>query len=194
MKKIALINGGHTLVDDEDYDHFKDDRWFWLRLPGGNTKYVIRRIQKPDGTSTKEYLHRLIMGLSPGDPEEVDHRNRKGLDNQRDNLRVLTVAQNQQNTIPRSDCTSGCRGVHKHHGAGKWRAKIDHGGKRVHLGLYDTKWEACEAYNIASKALHQYGRQNKIPQGKRPTRKERRSIHQKVNEYLEANADLETLA
>lgn len=193
MKKIPLINGGHTLVDDDDYEKYKDDRWFWIKLPGGNTKYAIRRLQKPDGTSSKEYLHRLIMGVEEGDPREVDHENRKGLDNQKDNLRILTVAQNQQNTVPRSDCTSKCRGVHWHKGAKRWRAKIDHEGQRFHLGLYRTKWEACLAYNIGSKALHFYGRANKIPKDKKPTGKERAEIERKVRQYLEASGNLEPL-
>lgn len=49
---------------------------------------------KRDGRNVS--LHRELLSLGPGDPE-VDHINGDPLDNRRDNLRVVTHAQNGQN-------------------------------------------------------------------------------------------------
>ena len=60
------------------------------------TTHTKRYVHSAAGGKTL-YLHRLIMGLTPGDGLEVDHLNGNGLDNRRENLRVVTHAQNHQN-------------------------------------------------------------------------------------------------
>ena len=190
MKKLELVNGGYALVDNEDYPKLKDYRWFKVQIPGGHTPYVLRRFTE-DGESKKVYLHKQIMGVPLGSEFEVDHENRNGLDCRRKNLRVLTTAENQENTKVRTDSSSGYRGVYFHKGAGKWRAKIDLRGKRVHLGLYTNKNKAAYAYNVASEILHQYGRPNKISPSRLPSRGDRVKIKRKVKEFIDRSGVLE---
>lgn len=84
MKAIPLVNGGETLVDDEDFARFGHLPWKQNR--GG---YVSRTWGKKEGgTGETLYLARLIMGAGPG--EDVHHVDRNPLNNQRRNLECLT--------------------------------------------------------------------------------------------------------
>lgn len=92
MQRIPLHRRGgiaaYTLVDDVDWERFKDIRWH-PRSPLGYASAVI------DGRI--EYMHRLILGLGPGSDLECDHINRDPLDNRRCNLRAVTHAENMRN-------------------------------------------------------------------------------------------------
>lgn len=86
-------------------------------------------------------MHRFILGLD--DPkEQVDHRDRNRLNNQRTNLRTGTDADNRQNLSPIG------RGVSRHRGVTwcprnrKWRVRHRLNGKWVHLGLFSDEEEA----------------------------------------------------
>lgn len=94
------------------------------------------------------YLHRLLMGLRPGDPREVDHINRDRLDNTRANLRITTA--NQQNVAPRS--TTGVRNVTRTR-AGTYKVGIHAGGAHVHIGTFTTLAEADRAAKEARRRL-----------------------------------------
>ena len=56
----------------------------WYLLGG----YVGRAVPRPDGGQTAELMHRVILGLAPGDGLEGDHINLDKLDNRRSNLGV----------------------------------------------------------------------------------------------------------
>jgi hypothetical protein len=89
-------------------------------------------------------MHRLIMGAEPG--QEIDHINGNGLDNRKENLRVATRKENQQNRhITWGNSTY--KGVYWEKQKNKWRARIFVSGKCVHLGFFLTEKEAAVAYN-----------------------------------------------
>lgn len=54
-------------------------------------------------------LHRIIMDAKSG--EVVDHINRNGLDNTRDNLRIVNTSINNRNANLRTDNSTGVKGV-----------------------------------------------------------------------------------
>lgn len=54
----------------------------------------VRQPGKPWPVRRNVYLHREIMGLEYGDPLQVDHLNRDPADNRRENLEVVTQAEN----------------------------------------------------------------------------------------------------
>jgi len=104
-------------------------------------------------------MHRLILAAGPG--EAIDHRDRNGLNNQRENLRFATASQNQANRKP-SGGKSAYKGVFLH-ACGRWHAQITINGVQQSLGLYHTEEDATRAYNAAAIAGSQeYARPNPV--------------------------------
>ncbi len=87
-----------------------------------------------------------IVGKSGGD-DCIDHINGNKLDNRVENLRITTHQKNNQNqTRAKGYCWI------KH--AKKWIAYIVVNYKRIHLGYYDTKEDAHQAYLNAKPIYH----------------------------------------
>jgi hypothetical protein len=85
-------------------------------------------------------MHREIMHAPDG--MVVDHKNRNGIDNRPDNLRVCTPAQNEYNKAPRGK-RSRFKGVYPD--GDKWYAMIKHKGETYYLGTFDDEVEAAKA-------------------------------------------------
>lgn len=91
--------------------------------------------------------HRIIWVMFVGDiPSnmQVDHRDRNPFNNRMDNLRLVTCAQNQWNRKPCRKKSSLPMGVHSEYG--KYGASIQHLGKAIRLGTFDSPDEASRAY------------------------------------------------
>ena len=86
--EIKLTQGYVATIDDEDAALVKQHRWRVLIQP--HTAYAIARLPRVDGKQRSLYMHRLVLGAIPG--EWVEHLDRNGLNNRRDNLRVRTAA------------------------------------------------------------------------------------------------------
>lgn len=134
MKRIPLrrLDGSiraHALVDDEDFERVSGMRW-----SVNGRGYVTG-----DWDGRREALHRVVMGLVPGDGLEVDHENRDRLDCTRGNLRVTTRAGNAQNTVARPGARSRFRGVSWFRARGYWRARYD----RVTVGYHRDEVQAA---------------------------------------------------
>lgn len=148
MKRIPLHTRdgsvrAFALVDDEDFDKLGHLRWY---LSNG---YVRRNLPRDAGPRRGETLHRELMGLTPGDGLEVDHKNGDKLDNRRQNLRVTDDAGNAANLHgPRASRfgrrTSRFRGVCLHRPSGKWRATVRVNGRQYSLGHHDDEEAAAE--------------------------------------------------
>lgn len=93
----------------------------------------------------KYYAHiiiwRIVTGCWPD--SEIDHIDRNPENNQWANLRVATNSQNRANRGLFKNSLSKSKGVNFHKPSGKWRARV----KGNHIGIFDTKLEAVEAYN-----------------------------------------------
>jgi len=142
MKEIKLTQGYVTYVDDADYEWLMQYRWCANNC--GGRLYASRW----DGKSKRNVLmHRMI--LNPASGLLTDHIDGDGLNNQRCNLRAVTVRQNSHNlNIPVS---SRYPGVHWFSGnaVNRWRSSVRIGNKRKHLGCFLTEEEAFEAYQNA---------------------------------------------
>lgn len=129
-KKIFIA---YAVVDDVDSAWAKFN---WHLTKAG---YVYRNL----GRGRTAYLHRDIMGASKG--IQVDHEDGNPLNNRRNNLRLVTRAQQQQNLASHCDSTSRHRGVHWDAQRQRWSAEVMVAGKRYRLGRFRTEQEAAEA-------------------------------------------------
>ena len=139
MKK----SDAHILLDPEDA---------WLLETNWRVKdgYAYRKIYTHKVRKSPRFkdipFHRIIMGLGHGsvDKRQVDHINRNKLDNRRDNLRVVSKAQNAQNVGAQRRNKSGLRGAQLHKPSGRWRAIVRKDGRLISLGYHDTPQAAYE--------------------------------------------------
>lgn len=133
------ITGGHVILID-DADRNLAERHVWHAIPARSTFYA-----QASGLPNL-YLHRLLADPAAG--QLVDHWNRNGLDNRRENLRLCTQSQNKANMPAPASNTSGYKGVSRHRN--KWSACITVDYQQRHLGHYDDPWDAAQAYNAAA--------------------------------------------
>ena|SRR5690606_4469978 len=148
MKEIPLTKGYVAIVDDEDYEWLS--QWKWRASVSPHTVYAIRWSPMENGKRHLIHMHREILGAPRG--TEVDHIDRDGLNNTRENLRLADRRQNLLNRRPMPSKTSKYRGVHWDKARGKWFAAIRIDGKKVALGRFDTAEDAARAYDKAAAA------------------------------------------
>lgn len=88
-----------------------------------------------------EYLHRAIMGLTPGDKRQVDHIDRDKRNNRTSNLRIVSQRENRTSKPPGKHNKTGLKGVVKTRN-GRYQASLKVEGRRYHVGTFATKLEA----------------------------------------------------
>lgn len=65
-------------------------------------------------------------------------------------LRLATCKQNSENRAgAQQNSKSGVRGVYWDSGTGRWRAKVTHGSKTIHIGRFDSVVDATAAVEAA---------------------------------------------
>jgi hypothetical protein len=139
---VAGVVSVFALVDEDDFPALIRHRW---RLDSRG--YAVRNVRygpRREGRQRAILMHREILGLRPGDGVKTDHRNRDPLDNRRENLRVCTYAENNQN-VPARGGSSEYRGVSWNKRARRWTATVRLRGKQHHLGYFDDELEAAGA-------------------------------------------------
>lgn len=153
MRQILLTRGKFALVDNADYAWLS--QWKWFASQTRFLYYARRGTPVVKDKRAGENMHRLILGLQPGDKRQCDHIDGDGLNNQRSNLRICTATQNQQNTRKQKSGSSRYKGVSRYPGNRKWRSQIQVSGKTIHLGYFSSEKAAAIAYNQA--ALKHFG-------------------------------------
>lgn len=138
--------------DLDDYDLIKSHTWSY-----DNNGYLNTTIRK-NNKSKRLLFHHLVMPNVPDDMM-VDHKthptglNNHNFDNRKQNLRIVTRAQNNQNRAMRRDNTSGYTGIHQTK-SGRWEASINH-NKQTYSKTFDTLDEAIAWRRQKEIELHQ---------------------------------------
>lgn len=140
---IELKHKGKTIstaISTQDLERVSSikGRWYAMDVGGKNGEkiYVGTNI---GGVTI--YLHHLIMANPP--KTVVDHFNHNTLDNRRDNLRVVTYAENAQNRkgAQVNNLSSGYRNVYRN-SSGNWFVRLVKNGKTIHVGTFECVEEA----------------------------------------------------
>lgn len=154
MKKIQL--GGHyknskikgyAIIDDDDFEYL--NQWNWYINDDG---YAMRSQNVGYRKHINIRMHRVVNN-TPKD-SITDHINRNRLDNRKNNLRTVTINQNNINSGVRTDNTSGVKGVSWSETRRKWRTYITLNYKFIHLGNFKKKEDAVIARKKAELIYH----------------------------------------
>jgi len=146
MKEIKLTQGKIAKVDDKNYEKLM--QYTWAADQHRQRWYAVTNVLNA-GKWTKLYMHRFIM--KPIDEEEVDHKDRDGLNNQEYNMRNCSRSINAQNQISKDRF----RGVYVDKRDNRIFSSICVNYKNISLGRFGTRKEAALAYNAA--ALKYFG-------------------------------------
>lgn len=135
----TMVIDGHVVLFDDDLESEITCR-----------TWRIHRMRNVFYTRSGQiFMHRLVMNATSG--QIVDHINRNGLDNRRDNLRFTSHQGNKANGIRRK-ATSKYVGVSRTTKIAKpFKAVVKHDGKPLHLGYFATEIEAAKAYDEFTK-------------------------------------------
>ena len=153
MVRIPLSRGKFAIIDDCDIPLVNVHLWY-AAPPRGRITCWYAQSKKP-GSQSVLLLHRFILDVTNPDIL-VDHWNRDGLDNRRENLRLCDLSFNCGNQrLLKSNNTSGFKGVSFARDRGKYVAQIVVRQKHYCLGYFDDAKQAARAYDLA--ALEAFG-------------------------------------
>jgi hypothetical protein len=94
-KAIVKDSYKYFVIDKEDYSKIKDYSWHYT-----SNSYISHNVNV-DGQIKALYLHNMVLSRlvfpGKGSKESVDHINRIGLDNRKENLRVISQSEQNMN-------------------------------------------------------------------------------------------------
>lgn len=120
-----------AIIDAEDVNKIRYTKW---KLSASG--YAANT---PKFSGSNKHMHREILGTD----QFVDHINHNTLDNRKNNLRIVTKAQNMMNSNFKGVSPNGC----------KWYAHIKINQKMLNLGNYLDEEEALYARWYAEQVL-----------------------------------------
>lgn len=150
MKEISLSKGHVAIVDDEDFERLSKHKWY---ADVKTSDQIYAKTSRFLGADRKVYLHRLVAGATHRH-EYVDHIDGNTLNNQKQNLRICTNAQNISNGKSHKGSISRFKGVTFCKEKRKWASAIGVNYKTIHLGRFENETDAALAYNEGAKKYH----------------------------------------
>lgn len=150
---FIVVKGLKILVDADDVPLVGQYRW------GLRNGYAVAR-------GGRLAMHRLILGLEPGDIREADHEKHNKLDNRRSKIRIATSSQNKMNRRGNVVATSSFKGVHFDKSRRRYTAQIKTAERYLYLGRFEKEIDAALAYNAAAaKYFGQFAYLNPVDRG-----------------------------
>jgi len=153
MKIIKAKYGQQILVDDEDFDKLSKDKWY---ISGDG--YAVTSL-----TAThKAFMHRDLIPTQTNNSMVVHHKDGNKLNNQKDNICVVSKSTNVHKTLLPTRSASGYYGVFPSQG-GKFIARLKAEGHRYYLGTFACAKQAALAINKKAKELFgEHARLNQV--------------------------------
>jgi hypothetical protein len=148
VRGIPLTRGMAALVDADDYGRLA--KYNWQAYRGNRHIYYAQRHIMINGKKSSSQMHREILNIHVGDKHIIDHINRNGLDNRKENLRSVTRSINGYNCKLYTNNSSGYRGVEWNKKEKKWHSLIRVDGKLIYCGSFLSLTAAAIAYNQAA--------------------------------------------
>jgi len=140
---------------------YRDGKLFWKVNRGkahagdeagcvGNRGYVLIVVN-----GKQRMAHRLVWIMHGKEPVPMlDHIDGDQLNNRIENLRPITVSQNQRNTKLRKDSTSGIKGVSWQKQTNKWIGQVWHQKKLYRTEAFQDKDQCAAAVKKLRESLH----------------------------------------
>lgn len=146
------IKGHDVEIDDLDYPMIKNGYTWQFQESEKGCIYFYRWLPR-NGSKLKkrEYLHRLVIGSAPKG-YMIDHIDGNTCNNKKENLRIVTPAENAINR--RGYGKSKYKGVSYHNRDKLYRARISANGVTKTLGYRKTPEAAYELYLSACEKWH----------------------------------------
>lgn len=145
------IDGYTVIIDEDDFEKIKPFTWHVMQkkaLQEGLYYFSASMREGSTGRWHNQFLHRFIMKCRRGDGLKVDHKNHNTLDCRKENLRICTSTENNQNARVYRAKKDGFKGIKEDTSTGHYLARIQSPeGKRIMLGTYATAEEAAKAYD-----------------------------------------------
>lgn len=149
LKETFYYKKGFLYWKERPRHHFETD-WSWKRFNKNfaNKKAAILDKQsgynvvsfRLNGKKFKTKEHRIIWYIVNNEvPYLIDHIDRNRLNNNIENLRNTSEWENRLNQ-------ENFKGTNFHKASNKWVAQYTEGNKRLHLGLFNSEWDAIQAY------------------------------------------------
>jgi hypothetical protein len=142
---IPLTQDYYAIVDTSDFQWLSQWKWYY------HSAGYAARTKKYKGKKTQIFMHRVILQTPTG--LRTDHKNRNGLDNRRDNLRIATPSGNNCNRR-KGEGTSVYKGVCWDSATKKWRGSLQVDKKVIRLGRFSSEIDAARSYDRAAKRYH----------------------------------------
>ena len=149
MRELILTKGYKALVDDEDFLLLSKVSWYASEKE--NTTYA-RGMYKDKHV----FMHRVILGIAniPFDnTNAVDHINGNGLDNQKENLQLLSNSKNIHKSKLYNTNSTGIRGICFDSSRNRYLVNICVNGIKHHPYSGRDFFEACCARKSAENKL-----------------------------------------
>jgi hypothetical protein len=155
-KQIKLTQGKYALVDEDDFERLNKHKWLCSNVRGKLYAKKAEKARRSEKSKTGFYANvipmtNIILGLRRG--IIIDHINGDSLDNRKQNLRVVTVQQNNMNRRKLVGLTSKYKGVYFDKSRDNYMAHITINGKMKNLGRFLDEKEAARAYDSAAISL-----------------------------------------